>query len=170
MSGQVKVGEVLFPQRVKALNWTFELQGAGVREKFWIDLYAIGNYTLKRYPSAESLIQADHPMLLRLVIVSSLITEERMRESIIEGFQKSLGDDYPAMQRQVEHFINLFAGDIHKGEKIILVYDPNQGTVIYRNGQQKGVISGYSFKKALWGIWFGDNPPSRELKVALMGR
>ncbi len=167
---QVEVGGVLFPQRVKALGRTFQLQGAGVREKFWIDLYAIGNYTLKPYASPKVLAAADEPMLLRLVIVSSLITEEKLRSSTVEGFQKSLGDDYPLMEAKVERFLDLFAGDIHKGEKIILAYSPEEGTVVYRNGKRKGAIRGHDFKKALWGIWFGDNPPSEDLKTALMGR
>ena len=170
LPAQVKVGGVPFPQRVKALGHTFQLQGAGVREKLWIDLYAIGTYALKKYPSAEAMKNADEPMLLRLVIISSLITEEKMRHSTIEGFQKSLGKDYPKMEAEIHRFINLFAGDIHKGEKIILAYTPRSGTVIYRGGKKKGVIQGLDFKKALWGIWLGKNPASESLKEELVGR
>ncbi len=167
---QVKVGGVPFPQKVKALGHTFELQGAGVREKFWIDLYAIGAYALKKYPTARAMKDADAPMLLRMVIVSSLITEEKMRSSTIEGFQRSLGADYPKMAAKINKFMDLFAGDIHKGEKIILAYTPRDGTVVYRGGKKKGAIPGLAFKRALWGIWLGDNPVNESLKQALVGK
>ena len=35
--------------------------------------------------------------------------------------------------------------------------------------KKKGVIEGYDFKKALFGIWLGDNPADEGLKEGLLG-
>ncbi len=40
----------------------------------------------------------------------------------------------------------------------------------YKNGVKKGTIEGHDFKKALFGIWLGDNPADSGLKTGLLGK
>ena len=63
----------------------------------------------------------------------------------------------------------MFSDAIKVGDKFILVYVPEKGVVFYKNGEKKGVIEGYDFKKALFGIWLGDNPVDEGLKKGLLG-
>ena len=52
----------------------------------------------------------------------------------------------------------------------VLVYDPNTGVTVHKNGAVQGTIQGVAFKKALFGIWLGNNPVDAGLKTKLVGR
>ena len=52
----------------------------------------------------------------------------------------------------------------------VLVYDPSTGVTVHKNGAAQGTIQGVAFKKALFGIWLGNNPVDAGLKTKLVGR
>ena len=66
--------------------------------------------------------------------------------------------------------MKFFADPFMKGDEILLVYKPGVGTVFYKNKEKRGVISGAKFKKALFGIWLGDKPADKKLKLKLLGK
>ena len=51
-----------------------------------------------------------------------------------------------------------------------LVFNPKDKSVwVYKNDVLKGKIDGLDFKKALFGIWIGDDPVDETLKKELLG-
>jgi hypothetical protein len=59
---------------------------------------------------------------------------------------------------------------INKKDIFIIVYVPNAGVSVYKNGSKKGTIEGLDFKKALFGIWLGNNPADDDLKAGMLGK
>jgi hypothetical protein len=49
-----------------------------------------------------------------------------------------------------------------------MVYLPNQGVSVSKNGKLMGTVVGAKFKQALFGIWLSDKPADADLKQALL--
>ena len=98
-----------------------------------------------------------------------MVTSKKMVDALDDGLIKSTNNNTAPIKEQVAKFKSLFSYAIKVGDKFILVYVPEKGVVFYKNGEKKGVIEGYDFKKALFGIWLGDNPVDEGLKKGLLG-
>ena len=148
----------------------FSLQGAGMRDKFFMDLYLASLYTLNPYNDALVLVAADEPMLISLQIVSSLITSEKMEEATKEGFINATGGNTSPLQAKIDTFIQTFKEPIAINDRYEFFYQPSKGVTISKNGTLKTTIEGLEFKKALFGIWLGEMPAQESLKKALLGK
>jgi hypothetical protein len=164
-----EIANVTVKESLTQENTTLNLQGAGVRDKFFIDLYVAGLYTQTSNTNAASLIQEDAPMALTLHITSSLISSEKMEEATREGFENATHHNTQPLHDQIETFINVFKEPIQQNDVYTLVYLPVQGVRIYKNGTLKQTIAGLAFKQALFGIWLGEKPAQESLKQALLG-
>jgi hypothetical protein len=167
---QATVSGVTMPATFKAGNDNLVLNGAGVRVKFFMDMYVAGLYLPAKANVAESICQANTPMAVNLHIVSSLVSSDRMVDAIKEGFKKSTGDKTGPIQSKIDRFIKLFTQEpIVKGNEFDNIYVPGEGVKVYKNGKLLDTIDGMDFKTALWGIWLGNEPADKNLKVALLG-
>lgn len=169
-SAQTKVGDATLPNSQNFENHSLLLNGAGVREKLWIDLYAAGLYLDKKSDNAKAILEADKPMAIKLHIVSKLITSNKMVDAVTEGFEKSTNGNMAPIQNQIDTMLGYFKEDIHKNDVFDLVYIPNKGVVAYKNGEERGTVKGLEFKKALFGIWLSSNPADDGLKNELLGK
>lgn len=168
LSAQTKVGGVVLPATQKFEKHTLHLNGAGVREKLWIDLYAAGLYLNEKTTSAATVLNSEEPMSIKLHIVSKLITSDKMVEAVTEGFEKSTNGNTGPIKNEISAILGFFKEDIHKNDVFDLVYIPSKGVVAYKNGKEKGVIPGKEFKKALFGIWLSNRPADDKLKNQLL--
>ena len=150
---------------------TLVLNGSGVREKLWIDLYAAGLYLDHKTTDPEIILNADKPMALKLHVVSKLITSSKMVDAVTEGFENSTGGNTAPIQDEIDTILGFFQEDIEKDDVFDLVYLPSEkGVVAYKNGEKKGVVRGMAFKKALFGIWLSNRPADDGLRDELLGK
>jgi hypothetical protein len=169
-SAQTEVAGVNLPNTESYQGQTLILNGAGVREKLWIDLYAGGLYLSKKSSDAAAIVSANEPMSIKLHIVSKLITSEKMMDAVNEGFKNSTGGNTKALASKIEKFQSFFMEEIKKNDVFDIVYMPAQGVVVYKNNKELGVIEGMDFKKALFGIWLSNRPADDDLKEAMLGK
>ena len=108
-------------------------------------------------------------MAVRLHIISSMINSENMSEAINEGFVKSTGGNTAPIKDKIDAFIKVFAEPIKVDDIFKLVYVAGEGVKIYKNDVYKSTVSGLDFKKALFGIWLGNDPVSGSLKKGMLG-
>ncbi|NJW52741.1 chalcone isomerase family protein [Salinimicrobium oceani] len=165
---QKNVGGVTLPATENFDGHTLQLNGAGVREKLWIDLYAAGLYLNQKNRNAEEILNSDKPMAIKLHIVSKLITSDKMVDAVTEGFEKSTNGNTAPIQNEINTILGFFKEDIKKNDIFDLVYVPSKGVVAYKNGKEKGVVKGKEFKKALFGIWLSNRPADDGLKNELL--
>ena len=159
------------PNTLDANGTTLVLNGAGLREKYWLDMYVGSLFVQSKTSDAKSVITADKPMAIRLQIVSSLITSDKMIDACTEGFEKSAKDGYKTSQAKKDQFMNVFKKDeIVDGNNYNIVYTPGTGTQIYLGGKLKDTITGLDFKKALFGIWFCSEPADEDLMEGMLGK
>ncbi|MFD2519027.1 chalcone isomerase family protein [Salinimicrobium flavum] len=170
-TAQMKVGGAELPASETFHGKTLTLNGAGVREKLWIDLYAAGLYLSEKSSDANVVLNSEKPMSIKLHIVSKLISSDKMVDAVTEGFENSTNGNTAPIQDEINTMLGFFREDIKKNDIFDLVYLPSQGGVVaYKNGEQKGVVAGKEFKKALFGIWLSNRPADDGLKNDLLSK
>jgi hypothetical protein len=160
----------IMPDALQADAQSLVLNGAGVRTKYFMDLYAGGLYLKQKTDDSEKIMASDEPMAIRLHIISSLITSEKMETATREGFINATGGAATPLTERMESFIAVFREKINKEDVYEFVYIPGGGTTISKNGKIKTTIQGLDFKKALFGIWLCAKPAQENLKAQMLGR
>lgn len=157
------------PPKVKVGDVELALNGAGVREKYFLDLYEAALYLPQPTSDSALIVNADSPMVIRIVITSKLVSQAKLLGSLQEGFQNSTQGKIEPIRAEIEKFRQCFAEEITRGNVFDLVYAPGQGVAVFKDGKKKGLVPGLEFKRALLGIWLGDRPADANLRQALLG-
>ena len=173
-SWAVEVANVDIPNKIQTIKNELDLKGAGVREKFFVDLYVAGLYLPSERKSQNKLdgveiSKSDEHMAIKLHIISKLITSERMVETTREGFNKSIGQDWGELSATINDFISVFSDEIQLNDVYDLVYEKGVGTKVFKNGKLAKKIPGLDFKTALFGVWLSDQPVQKSLKKKMLG-
>ena len=166
----MEIAGVNMPESLEFGKTVLILNGAGVRTKYLLKLYVGGLYLKEKGQNPEDIIKADEPMAIRLHIISSLITSERMEESTREGFEKATGGNSGPVRDKIEKLISVFKEEIKINDIYDLVYVPGKGVEVYKNGNLCSMTEGLPFKRALFGIWLCVNPVQESLKEEMLGQ
>lgn len=170
-TGGTKVNGIVMPNVVKADGKYLKLNGAGVREKMFLDFYVGALYLNNKSNNAREIIEGDSTMVIKLRVISGMVTRENMEEAIRSGFKKSTGGHTKNIDAKINDLINKgFAGDIEKGDEFDLEYIPGKGTHLKKNGKTLVVIPSLGFKQALFGIWLCEEPADANLKKKMLGK
>ena len=164
----IKSHGVTFPAKMKINEKVVKYNGSGLREKYFIDLYVAALYVQAQSSDAKKITNTDEEMCIRLKIVSNKVTRDKFVETVKEGFKTSTTGK--ATDSEIESFMKIFSKPFKSGDDIILIYKPGTGVQVVMNGDNLGTQKGLEFKKALWGIWFGDKPVDSGLKNAMLGK
>ncbi len=169
-SHAAEVAGVSIPDTTKAGDTSLVLNGAGVRSKLFIKGYVGSLYLPQKSTDASAIINADTPLVIRLDITSGMVTADKMRKAILEGFENATDGNTAPVQQGIDSFLNVFRNKVSKGDTFEFIYLPGTGTRILKNGTEQVTIPGLDFKKALVGIWLSDKPAQESLKKAMLGR
>ncbi|MCM4161165.1 chalcone isomerase [Antarcticibacterium flavum] len=167
---QTKAGGATIPNTVSFEGEKLVLNGVGVREKFWMDMYAGALYLNNKSSNANTILNANEPMAIKLHIVSKLISSDKMIDAVNEGFENSTNGNITPIKPEIDKFISFFRDEITKDDVFDIVYLPSKGVIVYKNGNERGTIKGMEFKKALFGIWLSNNPADKKLKEGMLGK
>jgi hypothetical protein len=165
----MEISGVNIPESFRAGEEELILNGAGVRSKLFIKLYVGGLYLQQKSNDPATIIEGNEPMAIKLHIISSMITGEKMENATREGFSNATNGNTLPIKDQIESFISVFK-EIKEDDIYDLVYLPGKGTEVYKNAEYHSMIEGLSFKKALFGIWFCDKPAQKSLKNDMLGK
>ncbi|MGK0426716.1 MAG: hypothetical protein ACJAUR_000818 [Ulvibacter sp.] len=167
---QTEVGDVTLDNTLNFGNTELILNGAGIRKKAMVlSLYSGGLYLVKKSKDAASIINADETMAIRLVITSSFVSSEAMQGAVNEGFEASTGEETAPIAEEIKKFISFFSDEIVEEDMFDITYQKT-GVVVYKNKKELGTIEGLNFKKALFGIWLGNDPADKKLKKGMLGK
>lgn len=157
-----------FPAKLDVKGTNLVFNGAGLREKYTLDLYVAALYLPKQTTDGSKVIQANEIQAINIKIVSNKVTREKFNETVKEGFAKVT--EGKATSAQISKFQGFFSAPIKKGDDIQIIYKPGKGTAVMINGEYKGLVEGLEFKKALFSIWLGSNPADSGLKNEMLGK
>lgn len=123
--GQTKtISGVKFPLTEKIGKNELVLNGGGLREKYWMDLYVAALYLEAKTTDASKVIYGTEEMAIHIKIISSSVTRERFLESVNEGFANATSK---ASAEDKKKFIGFFSDEFKIGDVIHFDYTPDKG-------------------------------------------
>lgn len=168
---QTKISGNVMPNVMKVGTEYLKMNGGGIREKMFLDLYVGVLYLQEKTTDANAIINADQPMAVKIKIISGMVDNENFEEAIREGFDNSTNNNIAPIKDRMEKMIKEgFKDDIETNDVYDLVYQPNIGCILYRNNVSLVTVKGLDFKKALFGIWLGNVPADEGLKKKMLGK
>jgi len=166
---QTKVGDAILPNKLNLESNELILNGSGLREKLWFDLYACGLYLQSKSTNASEIVNGDEPMGIHLEILSSLLSKKKLTDAFNEGVGKTNSEEVvKRIESKLDTFLNFVENEITVGDKYTIVYTPDTGTSFYINNKKKGTIKGLEFKSAIFNIWLASSPVDGDLKNELL--
>ena len=168
-TAQTEIKGVEFPETITIENDEASLSGVGVRKKLWVDVYAIGLYHNESTTIAKKIIQSKKPMGVRIQILSRFVAKTKFLDAAQEGFEKSTHNHTKEIKTKIEYFLSLLDENFTYGDVCDILYHPDTGVKVYRDGELQWVIKGTKFKEALYGIWLSDQPVDKDLRYSMIG-
>ncbi len=165
-----EIGGVTLPDTLKAGETTLILNGAGLRKKLWIKVYAGGLYLTQKNNNQNAIINADEPMAIRMHFIYDGVSAKKMVNAWDEGFEAATDDHMAPIQKEINQFNAMFNVEVQEGDIYDIIYIPSEGVSVYFNGKKLGTIPGLAFKKALFGIWLCDDPADNGLKEGMLNQ
>ncbi len=147
---------------------TVQLNGLGLREKFFFDIYVGSLYLKTKTSDAKKAIEADEPKMVEMHFIYDELTKEQVAGAFEESFAKNPGA--AAVRSDLDKLISWVPAKLKKNQVIVFEYVPGTGTTFKVDGTAKGTVAGADFMKVVWGIWLGPNPPTAALKTGMLGK
>ncbi len=170
LSAPIACADTGGPATLNVANTTLVKNGVGQRSKMFLALYEGALYLQSKSTDAAAIIEANETMAFRIKITSKFVSQEKLVAGLQDGFDAATGGDTSGIAAEIAQFRACFAGPVKMNDVFVLAYDPNTGVTVHKNGAVQGTVQGGAFKKALFGIWLGNNPIDAGLKNKLVGR
>jgi hypothetical protein len=168
----VDVNGYKFEDTAKVAGKDLKLNGAGMRTKFVIKVYAAGLYLPEKKTAVADILKQDGPRRVTLQMARDISSED-FGKAFMDGLNENV--DRAEKQKivsQISKIGELFASidGLKKGDVLHLDWIPGSGTQAELNGKKLGdAIPDINFYNAILRIWLGDKPVDRSLKPALLG-
>lgn len=171
LAAQVVAG-VKFDDRVEVAGQPLVLNGAGVRTKLIIKVYAVGLYLPARDRNVGAVLAQPGPKSIQITMLRDVRGHD-LSEALVKGMVANLTPkELLALQSRLDdlHTALLSAGDAKKGDVIQLDYLPGLGAHITVAGKPISKdIPGDDFYQGLLKIWIGEKVSDKDLKADLLG-
>lgn len=168
----VDVSGVKFEDTAKVAGKDLKLNGAGMRTKFIVKVYAAGLYLPEKKSSVPEILKMEGPRRVTLVMQRDVSSED-FGKAFMEGLNENVDKAEKAkLVSQINKFGEMFASidGVKKGDVLHVDFIPGTGTVCELNGKKLNEpISDVAFYNAVLRIWLGDKPVDRTLKPELLG-
>ena len=165
----VEVGDVMIPNTALVAGHELGLNGAGLRKKFFIKVYAAGLYLPEKTGDAKKAINMPGPKRVFMQFIYDDIEAGKITKGWTEGFEKNnTPEELVRLQSRLNAF-NAFFEDMKAGDRVVIDYLPGRGTQVTVKGKLKGEIRGDDFMQALLRVWLGNEPADKGLRKGMLG-
>lgn len=169
----IEAGGVNFADQTRVGSSDLVANGAGLRKKLFIKVYAMALYLPGKQGDADAAIAARGAKRISIQLLRDLSAQQfvdALNEGVAENHSAT---ELAALKERLKQFSDamLGVGEAKSGSVVQLDWLPETGTRLTVNGQQRGRdIAGEDFYGALLKIWLGRKPVQDDLKSALLGR
>jgi hypothetical protein len=164
-----KVADVEFADTVDVGGQTLKLNGAGIRKKFIVKVYAGGLYLAEPSADPAAIVSADAPKRVRMVFLRN-VSKKQILDAYREGFEKnSAGPGLPDLLAGLDRIAPAIA-DMKSGGEMTVTYVPGQGTTVAVADGGSATVEGKELADALFRNWLGKEPADSGLKDAMLGK
>lgn len=171
----LELAGVTVPEKIhtNADGTALMLNGAGVRRRFFTDVYVGALYLPQPARATDAVLAQPGAKRMSLHFVHREVGAEKLMSAWNEGFAKNLPpEQFRALRPRIANFNGLFP-TLRRGDRvdIDIVPRPDKGLVtqVWINGTLSGRVGGADFAAALLRVWLGEQPVDADLKHALLG-
>lgn len=164
----VEIEGVAIPEQVVVGGKSLQLNGAGVRTKFFMDIYVGALYLPYVTSSMEDAIAGDLPKRVSMHVLYDSIDHERLVDGWIAGFEKNQGKEAIAKLKSRLNRFNAMFADAGRGDVLAFDFLVDGSTVVSQQGEESGRVEGADFQQALLRVWLGEKPADRDLKRVML--
>ncbi len=170
-----KIDELSFPRTITVSDGSYERElaatGSGLRTKFRFKVYEAVLYV-----SPSSLPPATAAEIARPAVAKRIemhfrrgVDADKMTGAFRDGFKKVLGEKgMEPFETEIERFLSFFDAKIEEEETIALTWLPGGKLITEVRGVTKPVMTDAKLSEALFLIWLGDDPVSKDLRRDLL--
>ncbi len=149
---------------------TLVLNGQGLREKLWVDVYVGSLYLPSKSSDVAEILSRPGPWRVQLDFIYKEVSQEQLLEGWREGFENNQSvATLEKLRPRIEQFYASFGESAVARDRYVFEYVPTIGTRITKNDQPIGAIAGEDFANALLEIWLGNKPADKGLKRGMLG-
>lgn len=171
VSAAVDVGGVKYEDSMSVAGKELVLNGAGVRNKFVVKVYAAGLYLQEQKSTVDGVMKVDGPRRMRLVFLRDVSTEDLGSAFMSALSSNTSEEDKAKIVAQVSKYGELFGqiDSVKKGDTLDTDWIPGVGNQCYLNGKKFGpAIPDIVFYNSVLRVWLGDKPVDPALKTKLL--
>lgn len=171
-AGAMTVADKTLDDTAHVAQQALVLNGAGMRTKFFFQVYIGALYLRERMHTTEAVLADPGPKRIELYVMRH-VGADRFAEAFHTAISKNhTPDEYRAISSRLARFEQVFGevGDVNEGTVVLMDYLP-QGdeTVLTIDGKERVRIPGADFYRALLKVWLGEQPAQESLKKAMLG-
>ena len=165
-AGAIEVAGVSLAKTVSVHDRTLNLNGYGIRKKFFVKVYVGSLYATVRLTSAAAALSDNGDKLIRMNFIHSRVGKEK----IVNAFAEGLADNAPDVSGSAEakQFLSLFKNDFVKGDVVDLFLGGTGAVSVYHNGRNLGDIKDPRLARGVLLIYLGNNPADDDLKSGML--
>ena len=156
-----QVASVALPPTETVGGTRLQLVGCSVREKLWMDLYAVSLYLPQDMASVARMTDDQVPKLVRLDVTYDGQVPNGLPSQWRQRLQPQVSQQF--MQTLESHYNNLRGGDT-----VQVSYAPGGGTTLSVNGNTIATRPGGDLMNTMMSLWVGANPVSQDIKRDLL--
>jgi hypothetical protein len=149
------------------------LNGAGIRHKFaFLKLYVGALYLPAKKSNAAEIINDAGAKRIAMFVLADEITARELVASLNNSLAANhIPEEMALIEARLRELNRMMVaeGVLKKGAVVTLTYLPATGTHIRINSDEKLVIKGGDFFRALLRIWIGNRPVDGRLRDAMLG-
>lgn len=157
---------VTLPDRYELAGQALQLNGQGMRKKFFFSIYVGALYTPTRVTRVAQVMDPDLPKVIRLHFVYDEVSAKKLRD----GFAASIDKNRPnfSITADAQKFLQIFNFAAVKDDIVDLQFSPTGTLTVVYNGQPVGTVDSAATSAAVLSIYFGKEP-IESLKSGMLG-
>lgn len=167
----VEVDGAKYADRMSVSGKQLVLNGAGVRVKFGLKIYAAGLYLQESKNTVDGVMKADGTRRVRLVMLRDLSSDD-LGTAFMVALNNNVSEaDKGKLVTQISKYGEMFGqvGMLKKGDIIDTDWIPGVGNQCYLNGKKIGpTLPDILFYNSVLSIWLGNKPVDSILKTKLL--
>jgi hypothetical protein len=154
------------PDTVTLDGKTLRIIGAGIRNKWFFNVYVGALYAEKPTFNAANLIKSEQVKRMDLHLLRD-VGKDKIVESIREGFEKQSKDQMPALQGRLDQLAGRGTGSQEGATRSRSATSRRKAWCSV--GRRRKPSSRKDFADALFSVWLGPDPVDSDLKRKLLG-
>ncbi len=148
---------------------SMDCTGTGLREKYWVNVYAIASYVKsgEKVKGARGLVSSDAAKMMHLTL-----EREVAGDDMVAALNDAIAANYPdQFATELGKFKRYFEPKTLKaGAHVKFIHRPGKGVRCEITGYDALEIDAKKFSQAIWDIWLGAENVGDEIKDGLTSR